>query len=305
VPFTFLLLGALALAVRAQAQRRQADLLACGLGFGLAAMVRVIAAGLVLPITIVLAFSQPSGRRWQSAALVMAGFAVVIAPWVARNVVVSGQPTISGRLGATLIRRSPRAAEPLSAYPAWIVASVWIAANPVSDLVYPISRFQWGADYEDNLIWDFHVNDMVRYNRRYEPLCQPRPDPDACYADIGMAFVRGYPLAYLVQSVFALVTLLFAPLPGPQALEHNGLVWLGLVSLGFLAARRRLGAPRLVMAVALGAYVAASIVLDTQQRYLVPMLPIIAIFAAVPLASAVARVRAFQPSGTATQSRIS
>jgi 4-amino-4-deoxy-L-arabinose transferase-like glycosyltransferase len=291
VPFTFLLLASLALALRAQADgRRRRDFLACGIGLGLAALVRVIASALVLPIGVVLALTATRDQRLPKLGLFILGFAVVVAPWVGRNVVTFGDPTISGRLGVNLIRRSPRAAEPLSAYPEWIIASVWMATNPISNLVYPISRFQWGPSYEDNLIWDFHVNDMVRYNQRYEPVCQPQPDPDACYADIGLAFVRAYPVGYAVQSIFALVTLLFAPLPGPQALEHNGLVWLGLAAAIVLALRRRLGAPHALILTALGTYVGASILVDTQQRYLVPMLPILAILAAVPVTDLLRRL---------------
>jgi hypothetical protein len=226
---------------------------------------------------------------------------VVIAPWVGRNLATFGTPSISSRFGVNLIRRSARAAEPPSAYPAWIGASLWMATNPLSQVVYPISRFQWGPEYEANGIWDFHVNDMVRYNQRYEPVCQPQPDPDACYAAIGLDFVRAYPVGYLVQSVFALVTLLFAPLPGPQALEHNLLVWAGLVTVLVLAVRRQLGPPHALVLAVTGTYIAASIALDTQVRYLLPVLPVFAIFAAVPLTALVRRglaiVTRWLPSG--------
>jgi 4-amino-4-deoxy-L-arabinose transferase-like glycosyltransferase len=309
VPFTLLLVGAVALALRAQTGGRRSDFLAIGVIFGLAALMRVIAAALVVPVEVVLAFSTSASRttRFRNAALLIVGSGVVIAPWVARNVVTFGDPTISSRLGVNLVRRAARAAEPLSAYPNWIVASLWMATNPVSNVVYPISRFQWGPDYEDNLIWDFHVNEMVRYNRRYEPVCQPQPDPDACYAQIGLGFVRTYPVGYLVQTVFALVTLLFAPLPGPQALEHNGLVWLSLVTVLVLACQRRLGRTHVLVLVTLGAYVGASVVLDTQQRYLVPVLPFVAVFAAVPFEAVLLWLRglAVHASGAATQSRIS
>jgi hypothetical protein len=166
-----------------------------------------------------------------------------------------------------------------------------MAANPLSNLVYPISRFQWGPQNEDNLIWDFHVNDQVRYNDRYAPVCEPQPDPDACYADIGLAFVRAYPLAYVAQSAFALITLLFAPLPGPQALEHNGLVWLGLVAIAGVCLRRRAGQAHALVLVALAAYVGASILVDTQQRYLLPVLPIITVFCGPAVTAAFAAVR--------------
>src|SRR5207245_417592 len=169
---------------------------------------------------------------------------------------------------------------------------IWMAANPVSHLVYPIGRFQWGPEYEDNLIWDFHVNDMVRYNSRYEPVCQPQTDPDACYAEVGLAFVKAYPIGYTAQSVFALTTLLFAPLPGPQALEHNGLVWLGLLAVAGLWRRRLLHAEHALVLVALAAYVGGSILVDTQVRYLMPVLPIFALFGAVPVAAALKAVHA-------------
>jgi 4-amino-4-deoxy-L-arabinose transferase-like glycosyltransferase len=293
VPFTLLLVTSVLLALRAQASQRGRDFVLCGVGFALAALVRVIAASLVLPLGVVLLFSSRKsiGRRLTDVALLLVGFAVVVAPWVARNEVTLDRLSISSRLGATLIRRAPRAAEPLSEYPRWIVAAVWMAANPVSNVVYPISRFQWGPDYEDNLIWDFHVNDMVRYNIRYEPVCNPQPDPDACYQDIGLAFVRAYPVGYVVQSAFDVVTLLFEPLPGPQALEHNGLVWLGLLAGAALALRRRLRREHALVLTALGAYVGASIVVDTQVRYLVPVIPIIAVFGALPVALALSAVR--------------
>src|SRR5262249_34107153 len=156
--FTFLLVGAVALSLRAQARRERADYFATGVIFGFAALLRVIAAAIVVPVDLVLAFTAPRSARLRNTALVIVGLGVVVAPWGARNVVPFGDRTISSRLGVTLVRRAPRAAEPLSAYPPWIVASLWMATNPLSNVVYPISRFQWGPDYEDNLIWDFHVN---------------------------------------------------------------------------------------------------------------------------------------------------
>lgn len=298
VPFTVLLVAALLLALRAQAGQRSRDFLVCGISLGLGALVRVIGGVLTLPLCLVLFVSsrKPMGRRLMDLSLLLVGFAVVVAPWVVRNLQDFGHLGISSRLGATLIRRAPRAAEPLTAYPAWIVASVWMAANPVSNLIYPISRFQWGPEYEDNLIWDFHVNDMVRYTWRYAPVCEPQPDPDDCYTDVGLAFVRAYPVGYIVQSVFAVVTLLFAPLPGPQALEHNGLVWLGIASGVSLLLRRHVRGPQALVLAALGAYVAASILVDTQVRYLLPVLPIFAVFAGLPLAGGLNWLRQNAPS---------
>ena len=288
VPFTFLLLATLVLALRAQTGRRAADFAACGVGLALATLVRVIAAPLVVPLSVGLLLTSPGPRRRrvQHVGLLLLGFCLVLAPWVGRNVETFGQVAFSGRFGGNLVRRAARAAEPPGAYPAWLGAAVWMAANPLSNLVVPIGRFQWGPENEDNLIWDFHVNDQVRYISRYEPVCQVRPDQDACYAEVGLAFVRGYPIGYAVQSIFFLALLLFAPLPGPQALQHNGLVWLGLIGIASLVARRRPGrAPALLLGV-LGTYVGASIVVDTQVRYLWPVLPLFALFGAPVLAAA-------------------
>ena len=291
IPFTLLLVIALGLALRAQRTGATHDFLATGAALGLATLMRVIAVSLA-PATLLLLLVTTGRRTWRSglvqSLMLGLGLVIVLAPWLARNFEAVGRPVLTSRFGMNLVRRAPRAAEPLSAYPDWIVASLWIATNPVSDLVYPISRFQWGPEHEDNLIWDFHVNDMVRYNRRYEPVCVPAPDPDACYAEIGMSFVRDYPLGYVLQTPFEAVLLLFAPLPGPGALIHNGLVWLGLVSAVVLARRRRLGRPHVLILGLLATYVAASVVVDTQVRYLVPVLPIFAVFAAVPATSALA-----------------
>jgi hypothetical protein len=239
---------------------------------------------------LVLFFTSPNlgrGRRLQEVGMLLIGFALVLAPWVARNFDTFGHLAITSRLGVNMIRRAPRAAEPLSAYPAWLAASAWMATNPLSNVVYPINRFQWGPAYEDNTIWDFHVNDQVRYNSRYEPVCQQRPDTDACYTEIGLAFASHYPVGYAAQSVFALVMLLFAPLPGPQALEHNGLVWLGLAGMTGILAGRGLGRGHALVLTVLGAYVGASIVVDTQVRYLLPVLPVFAMFGGVTLARVV------------------
>ena len=271
IPFTFLLLLTIGLALRAQRGQRRWDLFATGLTLGLAVMMRIIAGALVVPLAIVLAAT--TGRHWKerltNGGLVLAGCLVVLAPWVIRNAEEVGRPTLTSRFGVNLVRRAPRAAEPLEKYPGWIVASVWMMANPISHAVYPMSRFQWGPNYEDNLIWDFHVNEMVRYQRRYEPECLPAVDPDVCFGQAGFAFVRDYPAAYLVQTAFELVKLHFAPLPGPQALIHNTLVWLGLGSMLVLAIRRQLGREHLLVLSVLATYVIASVPVDTQQRYLV------------------------------------
>jgi 4-amino-4-deoxy-L-arabinose transferase-like glycosyltransferase len=284
VPFTLLLLLSVGLAMKVR-RGQWRDLFLVGVAFALTALVRAIALGALGPVALALGVLGPR-RRWPlRVALVVAGAAVVLAPWVVRNWVAVGHPALTSRFGVNLLRRAPRAAEPPSAYVDFLEASAWIMANPVSQLIYPMSRFQWGPESDENLIWDFHVNDMVRYLRRYEPICLPTPDPDACYTEIGLAFVRAYPVGYLATTTFELVKIQFAPLPGPQALVHNATVWLGLVSGVVLLARRRLTRAHLPVLAALFGYVGAAVLVDTQVRYLLPVLPIYAIFAAVPLAA--------------------
>jgi 4-amino-4-deoxy-L-arabinose transferase-like glycosyltransferase len=286
IPFTFVILLTLALALRWFERREPLDLLLAGMTLGLGLLVRTIAGVFVLPLLVGVALVQRGRRRRQvllDLAVLLTGLVVVVTPWVVRNSDEFGHPAITSRFGEDLLRRAPRAAEPLSAYPRQIVASVWMMTNPLSQIVYPISRFQWGPSYEDNLIWDFHVNDMVRYLDRYQPVCEPLPDPDTCYAQIGIDFVRRYPIAYVLQTPFDVVTLFFAPLPGPQALIHNTLVWLSVGGALWLWSRRSLRREHWLLLGWIAAYAGASVVLDTQQRYLVPMLPIVAAFAAVLL----------------------
>jgi 4-amino-4-deoxy-L-arabinose transferase-like glycosyltransferase len=288
VPFTLLLLVSVALAMQVR-QARHADLVLVGVGFGLAALVRAIALGALGPVALALSLSGPR-RGWPlRLALVLSGAALVLAPWVARNWVALGHPALTSRFGVNLLRRAPRAAEPPAAYADFVKASVWIMANPLSQVVYPMSRLQWGPESDENLIWDFHVNDMVRYLRRYEPICLPTPDPDACYTDIGLAFVRAYPVGYLATTAFELVKIQFAPLPGPQALVHNATVWLGLLSGLVLLVRRRLGRAHLPVVAAVVGYVGAAVLVDTQVRYLLPVLPMYAMFAAVPMSAVLTR----------------
>jgi hypothetical protein len=128
------------------------------------------------------------------------------------------------------------------------------------------------------------VNDSVRLQDRYDAVCQASPDWDDFANDVGAAFFRKYPLQYLVQSVFEFVKLNFAPLPGVQALVHNATIWLALGTLVWLAAQRRIKAAHAVIVVPLVVYVGVSILVDTQVRYILPMLPVYAVLAAVPLA---------------------
>jgi hypothetical protein len=219
------------------------------------------------------------------AALVGVGVAVVLTPWVIRNWVAVGRPALTSRSGVVVIRRAPRAAEPLSAYPAWLQVAAWRIANPVSNSIVPMERFQWGPEPEDNALWDFDVNEAVRYYNRYDPVCQAAADWDACANDIGWAFFRKYPLQYIAQSAFEVVKLNFAPVPSPAGSFHNVTLWFAILSGVAFAIGRKFGRLHGVVLLTLGTYIAAAVTVDTQTRYILPMLPVYAIFAtALPAA---------------------
>jgi 4-amino-4-deoxy-L-arabinose transferase-like glycosyltransferase len=280
--FTFFLLATIALAVHAREHRRPLDVLLVGLGLGVSAFTRAFALGLTVPLAVALAWDGRKTRPrafLSRAGLVAAGVILVLAPWVIRNWVAVGRPALTSRSGVVVIRRMPRAAEPASPYAGWIQAAVWRLANPISNVLVPMERFQWGAAPEENALWDFDVNQAVRYFNRYDPVCRAAPDWDACANEIGLAFVRKYPLQYLAQSAFEVVKLNFAPFPSPAGSVHNLTIWLALLSATIFAARRRLNRLHGVVLLALGVYVGGAILVDTQTRYVLPMLPVYAVFA--------------------------
>jgi 4-amino-4-deoxy-L-arabinose transferase-like glycosyltransferase len=291
VLFTFLLTASLALALHTQRSGRRRDHLMVGIGLGLAIMVRAIAGTLVPVFALLLAFGgqQTTSRRERLIVrplLVLVGVALVVSPWVVRNWNAVGRPALTSRSGVVVIRRAPKAGESAEAYARWFPAAIWVATNPISHLLVPISQFQWGPRVEDNLIWDFHVNDSVRFQDRYDPVCRASPSWDDCANDVGAAFVRKYPLQYALQSGFEFIKLHFEPLPGRQAVVHNATIWLALGSLAWLVTRRRLRRTHLLLVGPVVVYVGVSVLVDTQVRYIVPMLPVYSILAAVPLARA-------------------
>lgn len=287
--FTWLFVLLLGLALVAQASGRRLDHAAVGALLGLAILTRVIAASVAVPLVLGLALLPGTAvRRVPNAAatravLVMGAAALVLAPWLLRNTEVIGRPVLTSRGGVNLLRRAPRVAEPPEVIARWAVASVWIATNPLSHVVYPLARFQWGERPEENLIWDFHVNEGVRYLERYDPVCRAQPDWEACATEIGLAFATKYPVQFVAQSLFEVVKLHFQPLPGIQALVHNATVWLGAAGVVAAGRRRQLGRPHALVLLATGGYVGASVVVDTQVRYLLPVLPVYICFAAALL----------------------
>jgi hypothetical protein len=109
-------------------------------------------------------------------------------------------------------------------------------------------------------------------------VCRAAENWDDCATTIGLDFIRHYPLQYVLQSGFEFVKLQFAPFPSPAGSYHDLQVWLGLLGIIALAVRRRLTAERWLLVLPLAAYVGVSILLDTQTRYILPLLPVYVVF---------------------------
>ena len=103
-----LLLTALALTLALRRGSRPLFALA-GLLLGLAILCKPVAQALlpVLPL-VVLASYRPWRRAWLPCALVLAGTAAALLPWMARNWAVHGSLTTAGALGQTLVARTAK-----------------------------------------------------------------------------------------------------------------------------------------------------------------------------------------------------
>jgi len=104
--FTFLLIGFVVLAVRLIQVPRLATAFACGTTLGLAALTRSILWPLPLvlcPLLTVL-IRGPLTRRLLLPALVFAGYAVVVAPWAARNTRLQHVFTVVDTMGGINLR---------------------------------------------------------------------------------------------------------------------------------------------------------------------------------------------------------
>lgn len=104
--FTFLLIGFVVLAVRLIQDPRWSTALACGATLGLAALTRSILWPLPLvlcPLLMVL-LRGPLARRLLLPALVFAGYAVVVAPWAARNTRLQHVLTVVDTMGGINLR---------------------------------------------------------------------------------------------------------------------------------------------------------------------------------------------------------
>lgn len=289
--------------------------LATGFGFGLAALVRVQAALLLLPVLACWGWQEwRESRRvaGRELALLGLGFALVTLPWFVRNLATFGVPSLAQRYGAALAPRGAKAAYPIEFYATWTVDAAWVALNPWSHLAYPIERFQYGRNYWDNEIWDYHTTLSARITalvadacgrRRREPealakaaaaLPLPRetqpPDVsyqarhEGCALQFGLDLVRAYPLQYLLQTPFEWVKLNFYPLPSKLAAYRNTMIWLALFTLAWLLATRRLRGDSLWLGYVLFGFNLVAVPFDTRERYIIPALPLYAIFAAVGVA---------------------
>jgi 4-amino-4-deoxy-L-arabinose transferase-like glycosyltransferase len=104
--FTFLLVGFVLLAVVTVQTPRAWAALACGLGLGLAALTRSILWPLpvILCPLLVALVCAPFARRLAMACLVLAGYALVVAPWAVRNTRLQGVVTIVDTMGGMNLR---------------------------------------------------------------------------------------------------------------------------------------------------------------------------------------------------------
>lgn len=104
--FTFLLIGFVLLAVRLIQDPRLSTAFACGATLGLAALTRSILWPLPLMLCplLTLLLRGPLTRRLLLPALVFAGYAVVVAPWAARNTRLQRVFTVVDTMGGINLR---------------------------------------------------------------------------------------------------------------------------------------------------------------------------------------------------------
>jgi 4-amino-4-deoxy-L-arabinose transferase-like glycosyltransferase len=104
--FTFLLVTFLWLAIVLVQTPRAGIALACGIALGLAALTRSILWPLPLVLCPLLAvlIRAPFARRVALPCLVLAGYALVVAPWAIRNTRLQGVPTIVDTMGGMNLR---------------------------------------------------------------------------------------------------------------------------------------------------------------------------------------------------------
>lgn len=161
---------AIYLTVRTLQEGRVGALCLPGLVLGAAALTHPLVTYLVLPLAMFVAAAYPAATRWKAAGALLLGFALVYAPWIARNVHTLGTPDDNRLLIDTLHHgmyidmmyqgdpatwRSPYRADPRSAEISRNLASVTaeIARNlreaPAEYLRWyligkPVTAWSWG-----------------------------------------------------------------------------------------------------------------------------------------------------------------
>ncbi len=140
-PFALAGCGALWLMSRAHESRRRA--LAAGLCAGLGHLARpdgflLIATGLLWAAWVGISGRAPRGRAWRAALMMLAGYALIMGPWFARNWAVAGSPLAGGGLSALFLRDydelyAARHIPTLADYLAWGLGN--IAASKLNALV--------------------------------------------------------------------------------------------------------------------------------------------------------------------------
>lgn len=316
--FTALLLGIILLALRARQTTDWRLYALVGLLFGLTTLLRVQAQllmVLLLPLWLLADRLQFRQWRWRELALVGVVATLVVVPWMLRNQAELGKLSLTQRAGAALLPRGVRSTYDLPQTARWYGQAAWMALNPWSAAVVPYDRFQYGRQYWENDIWDFHltlstkavawgaraceavVDEGPQALDRYLaelpiPVRSPLPANgwqaklEDCGVAVGLRLIRENPVTYLLHMPLEWVKLNFYPLPSRLSAVRNTLTWLAYVTVFVLAVRGRLHGDALWLVLLVGAYNAQAMAADPAERYAVPILPLYYLFAALGLLAA-------------------
>jgi len=287
--FIPILISAVAAALLAERTRQLRWFILAGAGFAVAALTRVYVAAF-FPVFIViwalLAARQMGYRSVRGPLLAGFSFMVVLSPWLVRNGMELGVPFVAGRYGDQFQRRALKAQASPEANWKSARAAVYIATNPLSEIVYPLRRFQYGPQYWENGVWDFIVNDANAALKEGAQVCGQATSAttvstEACETKLALRVAATHMPQFAMQTIFELVRFNFYPLPSRLAAYRNGLTWICFITAGWLLIRRRLKGPLLWLTVFLATYVGLAVQVDTQERYAVPLLPLYYAFSAV------------------------
>jgi hypothetical protein len=203
--FTPLLIASLLLACLARRTGRIWLYLLTGVVLGLGALARP-AAQLVLPLLAAAVLPQPGplspsgqriGGRWRprlaAITLLIAGFLLVVSPWVARNHAVHGIIGISGGIGDSLVERVRRHDTGFDFHGRQELAQD-PTEDPIRNRVYELAENRWGvARLRSALKAEFQLNDA---------------QADAALRGAALQVIRQQPDHYLRGTVEMFVRLL-------------------------------------------------------------------------------------------------